>query len=311
MSNSKKPLVSVLVPAYNHETYVKEAILSIVNQTYGYENIQLIVADDFSTDNTVAILSKLADDYSFKLIRHNKNIGICNTLNEMILLAEGKFITIIASDDLMHIERIEKQIDILRANPKIDILAGDCILIDEESSIISKYIQHSRIKLIYYSFEDIFLKNKPGFAAGTTIIKRDLYSRIGNYDPEFKLEDFYYWLKASFNSAIIAKCNLPFLYYRVHKKSVSSNEEFMDREGSRILEIYKKHPAYKKAVTNREFFLMSRWAFVSKKRIIKHLRRNPHLFLNNRVLKIIILLMLPLFIIKIKSLENYFRYATT
>jgi alpha-1,3-rhamnosyltransferase len=105
-----KPRVSVLIPAYNHEKFVEDAILSVVNQSYGFENIELIVTDDCSSDNTVEKLQRLQQQYGFRLILHHKNIGVSSTLNEMILLASSIYITSFASDDVMVPDRIQNQI---------------------------------------------------------------------------------------------------------------------------------------------------------------------------------------------------------
>lgn len=216
MSENIKPLVTVAVPAYNHEAWVEETILSIVNQTYGYENIQLIVTDDCSTDRTPAILQKLADKYNFELILNKQNMGICLTINNMIKLTEGKYYIGIASDDIMFLDRIERQVEILTKNPEIDILAGRSIVIDSEGKEIGSKYQSYDDSLTTYSFEDIFLRLKPGFPAGSAIIKKELFDRIGAYDPEYKIEDYYFWLKASHNAANITLCNRPFFYYRLH-----------------------------------------------------------------------------------------------
>lgn len=309
MSDFQKPLVSVLIPAYNHETYVKEAILSVINQTYGYENIQLIVTDDCSSDTTAAILSELASKYNFKLILHTKNIGLPSCLNEMISLSKAKYITICASDDIMFLDRIENQINILKKNPDIDILTGDGILIDEHGNIIYDYSPNPQCSLINYTFDDLFLRLKPGFAAGTVIIRSDLFQRIGAYDPNFTIEDYYFWLKAAYNNAKIVKCNVPFLFYRVHQKSLSSNSKLMDNEKSKILSIYKLHPKYSKARQNHEIIKLLKWIFISKITVIKHLIKNPMLLFNTKIVRLFVMLLLPTFVFKRKFLENYHRHA--
>lgn len=311
MKDEEKPLVSVLVPSFNHEAWVTETILSIVNQTYDYTNIQLIVTDDCSTDNTAAILSKLAKTYDFKLRIHKKNIGLPSTLNEMISFTKGKYIVIIASDDIMVLDRIENQINILMQNPDIDILAGDFILINEHGNVLSQYTKIPQLSLINYSFDDLFLALKPRFGAGSAIFRSDLFQRIGGYESAYQVEDYFYWLKATYNKAKIVKCNLPFYYYRVHGKAISSNEELINSEVFKILAIYKDHPKYSKAILNREFYLMSKWIFMRKTKVIKHLINNPMLFLNRKIIQILIMLILPIDILKWKLPENYYRHATS
>jgi len=308
MNEVVKPLVSVMIPAYNHERYVEDAILSVINQTYGYENIQLIVTDDCSRDNTVSILRELESKYKFKLILHSKNSGITTALNEMISLSKGTYITGFASDDIMVLDRIEKQVNLLQENPDIDILTGDSILIDVHGNILFEHKQEPSYSQIIYSFEDLFLSLKPRFAAGSAMYKSEIFERIGTYDPNYKIEDYYYWLKAAYNNAKIVKCNLPFLYYRVLNNSLSSNEELMAQEGNKILSIYKLHPKYNKAIQNREIFTLSKWIFINKFQVLKRILRNPVLLLNRKIIKVLIMLVLPKYILKKRFPENYFRH---
>ena len=309
MTDHDKPLVTVIVPAYNHEAWVEETIMSIVNQTYGYENIQLIVTDDCSSDNTPKILSELAIKYNFELILHRQNQGICLTLNEMILLSKGRYITGIASDDILFLDKIEIQIDILKNHPNIDILAGGCVYLDKDGKIINSKLYNDDGKMLKYNFEDVFLKLKPGFPAGSTIIKRELYLRIGTYDPNYKIEDFYFWLKATHNNANITVCKRPFFYYRLHHSSISSDTNWMDEEISKILTLYREHPKYQEAIKTREIQNLSKVLFSSKIKTINYIIKNPTIILKKETIKVIIMLFLPKSILKRKFIENQFRYS--
>ena len=307
MSDNKKPLVTVMVPAYNHETWVEETIMSIVNQTYGYNNIQLIVTDDNSLDKTPIILNELAAKYNFELILHKENMGICATLNEMITRSRGKYITAIASDDILFLDKIEKQIGILKENPQIDILVGSNILIDKKGKVLQSTKKKYDDLLTTYNFEDLFLKKKPGFPAGSAIIKKELYERIGTYDPNFKIEDYYFWLKAAYNNANITFCNRPFYYYRLHNSSISSNTIFMEEEILKILKTYKIHPKYNKAIKTRQIIKLSKMLFNSKLNAIVYLWNNPDILVYKTTIKIIIMLLLPKYILRKKFIEDYFR----
>lgn len=309
MSENKKPLVTVAVPAYNHEAWVEETILSIVNQTYGYENIQLIVTDDCSTDRTPYILNDLAEKYNFELILNKQNLGICLTINKMIERIAGKYYIGIASDDIMVLDRIERQVDILTQNPEIDILAGTSILIDSKGKEIGSKPQTYDDSLTAYSFEDIFLRLKPGFPAGSVIIKKELFDRIGAYDPNYKIEDLYFWLKAASNGANIKACRIPFLYYRLHNSSISSNSQLMDAEGVKILSIYKNHPKFKNALQTREIKNLMKIAVVSKLNVLKYLIKNPHLIIHPKAIVIFKILLLPDYLIKRKYIEFNYRFG--
>jgi len=310
MADHDKPLVTVIVPAYNHEAWVEETIISIVNQTYGFDNIQLIVTDDCSSDNTPKILSELALKYNFELILHQQNKGICLTINEMIALAKGKYIAGIASDDIMILDRIDKQIEILRENPDIDILAGSCLLIDKDGVVIQLTSKNNADSLITYDFEDLFLRLKPGFPAGSAMIKSELYQRIGTYDPKFKIEDYYFWLKAAYNHANIQFRNFPVFYYRLHNASTSSNPKLMDEELHKILLIYKSHPQYYKASQGLKLDTLLKMIFASKTTVINYLFKNPTLLTNRKVIKIIAMLVMPSFMLQQKFPEYFSKFST-
>ncbi len=115
------PLVSVVVPCYNHEKYVKETIESIINQTY--KNIELIVIDDGSKDNSVQVIQEMADKHGFTFV-HRPNKGLSATLNEGIRLSKGKYFCAIASDDILMLEKIEKQVTFMEANPEYGMCYG-------------------------------------------------------------------------------------------------------------------------------------------------------------------------------------------
>jgi len=104
------PLVSVLMPAFNSELYIAEAIESILNQTY--KNIQLFIFDDGSTDNTRAVIEEYDDPRIVKILS-DKNFGVVHARNEMIDIADGKYIALMDADDVSSIDRIAKQVDFL------------------------------------------------------------------------------------------------------------------------------------------------------------------------------------------------------
>lgn len=129
------PLISVLIPTFNVEEFVEEAILSIVNQTY--RNLEIIIVDDCSTDETYNILLRLAqDDNRIKLFRNSNNLKIVETLNFAISKAEGDYFARMDGDDVSLPTRIADQLEFLNQNPDIDLIGLNVIMIDEEGEII-------------------------------------------------------------------------------------------------------------------------------------------------------------------------------
>ncbi len=132
-----KKLISVIIPVYNVDKFVKDAILSICNQTY--KNIEIIVVDDCSTDSTYNIVENLAKhDIRIKLFKNSKNSKIVKTLNFALEQANGDFIARMDGDDISSPERLEKQLNFLIENKKFYLIGSYIITIDESGEIIGK-----------------------------------------------------------------------------------------------------------------------------------------------------------------------------
>ncbi len=121
------PLVTVIISSYNHGAYIEASIRSVLEQTY--QNIELLVYDDGSSDNSVAIIQRLADQYGF-FFKSQANQGLSRTLNQGIARAHGDLIAPFGSDDIMLPERLALQVPWLVARPEIGIAAGNVIKID-------------------------------------------------------------------------------------------------------------------------------------------------------------------------------------
>jgi glycosyltransferase involved in cell wall biosynthesis len=134
MNNS---LVSVLIPVYNVETFVEEAIQSITSQTY--QNLEIIVIDDASTDNTYKIIETLTkQDCRIKLYKNEKNLKIVKTLNRALTLATGEYIVRMDGDDISIPDKVEKQLAFLKNNPNIDLVGSHIVFIDQYGNEIKR-----------------------------------------------------------------------------------------------------------------------------------------------------------------------------
>ena len=129
MKNSRKPLVSVVMPTYNAGSFLAASIDSILSQTY--KNIEFIIVDDASNDKTPKVLrlyKKL--DKRVKIITNKINLGVSRSANIAVSSAKGKFIARMDSDDISTPDRIKKQVDFLTKNKKVVLVGGQCDLID-------------------------------------------------------------------------------------------------------------------------------------------------------------------------------------
>ena len=233
------PLVSVIVPCYNHQDFVGEAINSILKQTY--PNIELIVLDDGSTDNSPAILAGLAEKQGFYYERQ-QNMGMSSTLNKGLLLAKGRYVCPFSSDDVMFPDRIEKQVALLESRPDVAVCAGNIIRICETGEIMSRQkIRPAR----EVDFDDIFWRNIPVPAAPTVMIRSSILDEVGHYDPDIGIEDWYMWLKITHAGHKIHILNDLLAYYRHHADNVHANYRFMLENELKIIDLYASHPRYK------------------------------------------------------------------
>lgn len=186
------PLVSVLIISYNYEEHILYALNSILNQTY--KDIQILIADNHSADNSIAIIEKWISDNKIKciFIKHDKNLGVCKVINELIKMAKGEYICMLSSDDYFMPNRIEKQVKIFESLPaEAGIIYGDIHVIDDNNKIIER----SYYKSFYGTMPpsgDIFkyfLINNPINALGL-MLRSKVFEKTGYYDENLLFEDY-------------------------------------------------------------------------------------------------------------------------
>jgi glycosyltransferase involved in cell wall biosynthesis len=201
------PKVSIVLPTYNGARYIKKSIDSCLNQTW--KNIELVIVDDGSTDNTPEII-KSHKDKRIKYFRHEKNRGLPHALNSGFAKSTGKYLTWTSDDNYYAEEAIERMLSFLRER--------NC----------------SFVYCDYYMFEEDSLSNQcvkladcPALQNGNEIGPCFLYSRevmetIGSYDPVTELaEDYDYWIRAS-KKFTMCHINEPLYFCRFHNKSLTS-----------------------------------------------------------------------------------------
>ena len=136
-SMKDRPLISVIMPAYNAEKYIAEAIQSVISQTY--TNWQLLIIDDCSTDRTAEIAEEFEkSDQRIRVLRNPQNIGVAKTRNRGFDLAKGEWLALLDSDDRWHKEKLEKQLA-LADNSDADIIYCSYALTDENGKHLSDY----------------------------------------------------------------------------------------------------------------------------------------------------------------------------
>lgn len=191
------PLVSIIIPAYNHEKYIANTLESIINQTY--RNIELIILNDGSIDNTHQVIenySQILKDRFNKFIYINKrNEGICKTLNIGLKVANGEYIVPFASDDYMFPERIEQQVDFLEKNPDYGMVYTDGFdcnsqgLLGLDCNYRIENLFSARMKFVEGDMFDFLIENVFLFPTPTVCIRKDCFDKVGLYDENLLYED--------------------------------------------------------------------------------------------------------------------------
>tara|TARA_B100000787_G_C16198685_1_gene302924 strand:+ start:3068 stop:3961 length:894 start_codon:yes stop_codon:yes gene_type:complete len=251
MNNIENPLVSIVIPSYNHEKYIEETIISVMEQTYN--NIELIVIDDGSTDNSREVIEKCLIKYSFKFVK-KKNEGLIKTLIYGLELITGKYYQALASDDIIYKEKIEKQVNFLESKSEYAMVYSDCNRFYEKLNLKIKASKD-------YNFRggDIFNEIYTSYfsiPALTVLIKSDIIKSYG-YLGEFKVEDWILWNRISFSNKI-GFIDEPLALYRIHENNMHKNFYMTEQEKFKVLNYINKsfsidEKLYKLAVNNTVF----------------------------------------------------------
>lgn len=209
------PLVTVLMPVFNGEKYLAEAIESILHQTF--RDFEFLIIDDGSIDGTAEILHRYAlQDKRIRLHHHQTNQGLIAALNKGLELARGKFIARMDQDDVSLPERLAKQVDFLETNPEIGVL-GTLVQIMDGSGNISYtwpyFTQHDALRWCLCFFNPIMHP--------AVMMRREIVERAGGYSSDMvDAEDYDLWRRLS---NLTRLSNLPdvLLHLRLHEANVS------------------------------------------------------------------------------------------
>lgn len=270
-----KPLVTVIVPAYNHDQYIEDCLKSIISQTY--TNMQIIVINDGSTDNTESVVKDFISKCNIKIEFISKeNEGLCKTLNRGLGIVKGKYVAFLASDDMWLPERIEKQVSFMEKNENIGMVFSDAYFMRDETATDKRFTDYKPIIRAYFLnsiqttsiYEELLMENF--IPALTVLIRRECFDKVGYFDTSLKYEDYDMWLRIS-EKYPIAYIDEPLAYYRVHNDNFSNNIRIMLIGAMQTLvkqykgESFKKKPI-KVAIAVTKFFFR-----VSKNKINKYM----------------------------------------
>jgi len=191
------PLVSVICVSYNHARFVREAVESVLQQTY--QSIELIIVDDGSTDNSAAVIADILKPYpAITFLALNKNVGYCKAFNQALTHATGAYIIDLAADDLLLSERVEAGVRTFQQlDDSYGLIFSDAEFIDEDGAHVrfhSERFPHDSIPQgdIYQS-----LINRYFICSPSMMFSRRLIDTLQGYDETLSYEDFDLWIRGS------------------------------------------------------------------------------------------------------------------
>jgi glycosyltransferase involved in cell wall biosynthesis len=226
----KTAQITLIVPCYNQARFLDEALRTVFNQSY--EFWECIIVNDGSTDHTAAIAKYWVEkDGRFSYV-YKKNAGLSSARNTGVKLSKTSYILPFDSDDKLHLDFLQKAMDVLSKNQNIEVL--------------STRVQHFGVKnnvleLPKYSYEKLLIRNC--FIA-CSIFKKSTFDRVGGYDENLKsFEDWEFWIRALKDGGHHYEINEVLYYYRKHKSESLSNRFRKDKEFYESIYdyVYKKH----------------------------------------------------------------------
>ncbi|MBD2519711.1 glycosyltransferase [Nostoc sp. FACHB-973] len=209
------PKVTVLMPVYNGELYLREAIDSILDQTF--QDFEFLIINDGSTDSTREIICSY-DDLRIRLIDNNYNLGLTRSLNKGLKLAEGEFIARQDADDVSESERLAKQVAFLETHPEVALVGTWYKQIDTQGNLICECqlpydCTQIRWGLLFYS---PFIHSAVMFQKSVVLEQIGFYNEVAIYAQDYEL-----WCRIALRQQI-ANLSDYLIKWRVHPSSVTA-----------------------------------------------------------------------------------------
>lgn len=214
----KKPFVSVIIPTYNRSAYVKDAIESVLSQSYS--NLEIIVVDDGSTDDTRDVITLFADRVRYF---YQDNKGPSSARNMGISEATGDFVAFLDSDDLWRQDKLEKQLKLFGENSRLGLVASGHDVINHRGEHILSYIL--KPKELNQLHSRRIIRNL--FSTPSVLVRKSCFDSVGVFDEKlYFAEDWDMWLRiiSAYDAAMV---NEPLATIRNHQESIT--REYSDK----------------------------------------------------------------------------------
>lgn len=210
------PLVSVLMSVYNGERYLAQAIESVLGQTF--REWELIVVDDGSTDGSRALLEEYArGDDRIKIIRNDENEGLPRALNKAAAIASGRYLARQDADDISRPERLQRQVDVLEANPDVTALGTMGRYINRDGDMLDPIVVRGR------SIGEHVLRQNSIFPHGSLLMRAGLFRDVDGYDERFWFsQDMELYSRLVVRGHVLAALDEPLYLFRIGETGPNS-----------------------------------------------------------------------------------------
>jgi alpha-1,3-rhamnosyltransferase len=227
-----EPIVSILVPSFNHGKYLSHCIESILNQSI--KNFEIVIVDDGSTDDSLLIAQSFEKRYpkAIRVFTHanHGNLGVSRTINRSIELSRGDFVCFLASDDWLPPDSLELRLSKINENTELGWVHGIVTGYNELSGVYGECGHHD---LSQDQAPFMTLAHRNPISGMSVLMKRSLILEIGLFDPTLIYSDWDFWARALVKSKV-AYCHKSTAFYRFHNFNTSLNIPLMRSAGNEL-----------------------------------------------------------------------------
>ncbi len=215
--------ITVIIPTYNQESYILEAIDSVLNQTY--QDFEIVITNDGSSDQTLQIIQEKKDP-RIRLFSFDQNQGVSVAANHCIRQAKGEFMAILDSDNIFLPDKLEKQVNFLDEHPEFDAVFTYAKIIDKHGNIHSGkeaifqqlFTQENKNR---FQWLNSFFYADNSLCNTSVLIKKKCYNTVGLYDPRLRqVHDLDFWIRLCLKSEIYILPE-PLVLFRFHDSNIS------------------------------------------------------------------------------------------
>ncbi|NMA75367.1 MAG: glycosyltransferase [Bacteroidales bacterium] len=215
---SNNPLVSVIIPCFNSEKWIIETLDSVRNQSYS--NIEIIIVDDGSTDNTRYLVNEYGKDIIY-LYQENKGPSAARNLG--IKNAQGKYVAFLDSDDLWESHKLLEQISFLEKNSDVALVFSNVKVIDEGGNYL--YTHYNQVPTEKRELITAFFMGKIGMNTPTIVVRKEAVDSVGGFDESLPMREDHFFLMSMADRYSIKHFKEPLVRRRINEGSMSDSVE--------------------------------------------------------------------------------------